>query len=262
MDDFDNFEKNKKLLRIIFIGIIAFAITLFIIIRIFISANSKKYLIIGNKALLYRKNNIFYQLSYDSNNLEGNFTVYDGKNKLKASKATFSDDKWEFYKGKELLSINDFKIAFSKLKDVKPIYYSASKYDKSDEDLLLNIVNTDDSTDLNIYRTSMKKITYDFDKDNSPETLYTVSNFVFGRGDRVPYSYMYLVKKGQVLDVKQGKNSNVFNVEEILQIDGDINVIISDRVAADHDFNSCYKFYKIKNGKFNLSQDCKIKESD
>lgn len=261
MSDFDNFQKIKDIVKYILIGMLILFVLVVIVLNLFQGHNSsKKYLIDSNKILWNKIDNKYYQIDYENADIKGDFTIYNGDKVLKAQRAVYDDGNWKFYSGDKALKAEDFKIAFSKISGVKPVNYTIQDYIDSDEELILELADFSDEADLNLYKISLKKISMDFDNDGQNETLYTMSDFVFGKGERTPYSYMFLVKDGNVIDSLMGENSNVFKIEDVLKINGSINVIVSDNVAVSSNYRTCYRFYGIKKGKIKLLQDCMVKE--
>lgn len=257
MDDFDNFQRNRKIF--IYLGIFVLVV---LILLIFVFLNFKNffssgdYLIVSNH-LIFKSDDKWVQVT--PNDIKNSkFTVYNGLNKINATKISYENGQWNFYDGNKLLDVDDFRFAYSGNIKINALDYYLEEYDSTDEKLILDVVNSESEEDLELYRRSLRKVNTDFDGDGSLETIYVTSDFIFGNGYRTPYSYMFLTKDGDVVDSIFDIDNNVYNIVNVIDMndDGLYEIIVSKGAMPSEDFNSCYQIYNVVSGNIKLVQDC------
>ena len=253
----DDYVRNKKIINfIILVVIFIFVLVVFIITimngKVFSSGD---YLIVGDNLVWKKVNNELYQVNPNDEEISGEFTIYNGLDKIKASKVDFKNNKFKFYSGNNVIKIDKFRLAYKGFSNIKVYDSLVDGYDSEDESYILEIANTESEEDYKIFRESLRKI-------NLPDgkgTLYTMSDFVFGNGYRTPYSYMFLVQDEKVVDSLFEIDSNVYNIVDVVDIDGDesYEIVVSKGVSSGNYYDMCHQLYNVKGSNIILKQDCK-----
>lgn len=175
--------------------------------------------------------------------------VYSNDSFAIASCARFENYKWNFYdNNNQLIDIDNYRMAVSGNYNIKPVKYVVKNYEESDETIIKNIIGVDYINDLKWYKKKMLKICLDFDNDGINETLYTMDNFIFGPSMKEILTFMFLEKNGKIVDSLSDRFSNIFNIVEILNINGYLYLVVLKELADPISYRSDNWFlYKVEN---------------
>ena len=255
-------DKGKKIKLTIIIIII---VILYIVFALFVNnwkvSSSDNYILVGDYLILHEDRGKLYQVKKVTDDvLKQSYSVYDGNEFTDVYNLQFVSNKWVFFdKNYKELDLDDFKFAYSGNAKVSDINYSKAGYDDNDEDILSEVLNLQDSEQKRIFTSTLSKVSFDFDKDGQEETVYTTTNVSLTSQNYAFKSYMFLVRNGKVLDVKEA-DTNTFSVMEVLDVDDDkkYDIIVGRNIVDVAMFDDCYQMYRIENDKLKLVQDCKF----
>ena len=257
---------SKK--NVILMGIVVLFIGLYVIFALFLNDNSSvsdsgSYLYVGDYLVWEYENGNFFQLTKVSEDVQKHdYIIYDGLTKKEAKMAQYNNNTWYFF-GDDYsdISINDFRIAYTGLKDdITLVDYSLEMYDSSDNDYIAQVNNTKNEEELSAFRASLIKTKVDLDNDGKEEVLYTMSSHSSEKPmtDYDMMSYLFVVDDGKVSVINKSEGLNPFTIIEILDLDDDgINDFIVSKGRANlPSMDECYQIYEFSDGKYQLKQDC------
>lgn len=261
-----NDVKDKKNIRLIIIIIILFII--YMIVAFFLVNRKDKdltnYLIVGDALIWHENDGKWYQLKdYNDEVGKKSYWVYNGNDVSKANSVQYTNYKWYFFdKNYNQMNDDNFRLAYSGDKQIKVANYQVGSYESSDDNVIEEVTKETDEARLNLYKTSLQKIEYDFDNDGNMETIYTFSDYVLDIMDYEPQNYLVFVKNNKVMDIIKTKKNNTLNFVDVLDIDfdGNYELIISRGIVNLPTFDSCYQIYKIDGSKINRVQNCLYEE--
>lgn len=194
----------------------------------------KDYLLINNYWIWNIENDRLVKNEiFDGMMIDRKIKVFTGDDVKEANSAKFEKYKWIFYDeiGDEIRT-DDLRMAYTGHHNIKPLNYIEESYGPEDENLIKAIADNPDEQSLELYKKSLKKISYDFDNDGVIESIYTMMNYLFGGNIEKPTSYMYMIKNGEVKDILKDININIYNVVDIILIN-DIPYIFTLKGLAD-----------------------------
>lgn len=247
--------------RVIVLSVCAIIVVfLFIYLKDYIPSN--KYLIIGNYLVWNKKGDKWYQVvDVDKSVTNHKYTVYNELDKTLATSSQFLSNNWYFFnKDYNQVSTDDFRYAYTGIKDISPTSYVIEYYDDSDEKIIREVTGISNNTILNFYKSSLTKVTMDFDSDGVEETIYTFTNFKFDVTNYALYSYLVLVRNGEIIQIKKAKGDDVYKLIEILDIDNDNKneIIFGKGVINLPTLDSCYQIFKVNKNNLKMTQNCLI----
>lgn len=253
--------KKKNIIGIIILIIIFVVLIITFIIKINKNAvvnvkKEDKYIML-NESLLWKKDGLSWtQLSsVPSNFTEMKFNLYYGTSVKKNVNINQAKNTWYYFDN------NYNEIKYNDIRGVSLNYnlsfpnYEIELVNENDNIVskILNKLNISKKGYYNVY-----KVNLDFDKDGVIETLYTMYNYVFDQIDYDFTSIFFMVKDNQITQIIE-QDKWPYDFISVLDIDNDkkYEVIMSYNVKNIPTFDSCYKLYKYKNGKWAITKDCK-----
>ena len=253
-------KKNIKYIAILGVVVILYSVMVLFVTRDKYKENTD-YLIINNYLIWHKNGNLWYQVEEFNEEIGNNqFSVVNNNNNLlTVDNIQYVDDKWYFFDSDyNEIKVNDFRYAYSGNKNVEVAAYQVEGYSTLDEIIIGEAANERLEDRLNLYRSSLEKIEYDFDNDGNIEKVYTFNDYVLDIMDYVPKSYLVFVKNNKIVNIIEGEDNNVFNFVEVLDsdFDGSFEIVVSSNVINVPTLDSCYQIYKIRDDKLVLSQNC------
>lgn len=259
----DVLRKNLK-----FIIIIIVLILLYVVVAVFINnksnANTRStdnYLLIGDDLIWHEKGDgQWYQVKKVNDNLVNReFIVYNDNETYKVKNLQYVDDLWYFFdKDYNEMPRDKFSLAYSGDVKVSPVYYDLEVYDSNDDQYIMDVTNSNNSSQFEKYRDSLSKVTLDFDGDGTEETLYTITSNSLEVVDYDINSYMFVEKNGKIVSKLSENSEEAYGIVNIIDLDKDKNfeIIVFRGILNNLTLDSCYQIYKIDNGKLKMVQDC------
>lgn len=260
----DELKKNLK-----YIVILILLLSIYVILIVFFNGdnNNKQgdgYLIVGESLIYQKVNDNWEQLVEVPNISDLKFTVYDGNNKRENVNVQYNSNMWYFFDDDyNEVNFDDFRIAFTNNLDIKINQNTVQGYDDTDENYILQVIDTNNSVSIDAYKISLRKLNLDVDGDTEEETLYTMSNYSYEATDYKQISYLFIVDNGVVKIVDSSEGFEPFVIIDSMDLEGDGNfeVVVAKDVMDVPSFDSCYQIYGLKDGEYSLLKDCKYKNS-
>lgn len=252
-------ERNNiiKYIPIIIVGVIIFIIIVVVISK----ANSGKYLIIDDTLILEKQLNGWEQIKQINKDvLNQKYTVYSNDEKIENVKIDYASNTWYYLdKNSKDLDLKNVRVASSKINDIALANYKIENYEDSDETILKEALDENNITNIDSFKSTMKKLTYDLDQDGTEETIYTITNRSLSATDDKPISKMFLAKNGKISQYIATDTKKPYFVREIIDLNNDnqYELIVTKGVIDMPSFDSCYQIYSLKNNKWQLTHDCK-----
>lgn len=251
----ENLEENGIDVKKIF----ALFLFVFLLIGIIIyNMFPRGYMIIGESLILTKKGNKWVQIkNVNKEVLDKKYSVYSSLGKSDNVILNYTDDSF-YYLNKDYkdLGLKNVYVSYTKdFKGVKPADYSVDFYNENDNTILNEILKDKNIDDFKI---SIIKSSYDLDKDGKLETIYTLSNESIDFNAEEKYSTIFLVKDNKVIGKLDKDTSEPYLVQGIVDINGDnkYEVIVSKGTIDVATFDTCFQIYSIKNNKIKRIKDC------
>ena len=179
------------------------------------------------------------------------FNVYNANDEVNDVFIQYNADKWYFFDSDyNEKTFDDFRIAFTNNLNIKINQNMVQRYDDTDENYILQVIDTDNSESIDAYKISLRKLKLDVDGDDEEETLYAMSNYSYDVTDYKQVSYLFIVDNDKVKIVDSSEGFNPFIIIDSMDLDGDGNfeVIVAKDVMDVPSFDSCYQIYGMQNG--------------
>jgi len=254
---YDNGINVKQILKYLFL--IVFCLVL-VILFVFNSIFIKKYVIVDESLVLIRNGNKWVKADkFDDINdynysIVGDFGIkndvlinYD----LKKGAWYYSDKNYSD------LNVNNVFVAYTdKFKKIKVADSDFSYYDGNDDELLEMVLG---DRDIDIFKDSVMKNSFDLDGDGKIETIYTLTNESSNNFNGARFSRIFGTSDGKFISKLDDDVKNVYIVRSIIDLDGDgkYEVIVSKGSTDVATPSTCFQIYSYKKNKFTRIMDCK-----
>lgn len=223
------------------------------------SKSSDKYLILGNYLILQKTNTSFKQIDKINDEiLDYKYTITNGEQYKNDVTMQFINNEWFFFdKNYNEIKMPNFKAATHKLSVHLDDFEQETILNPLDDEYIEEFMNTNNISNRNTYHAF--RITYDFDKDDNPEYIYTLSNYSFSETTHKQKGYIFMVKDDKIININDNNGDGPFTVMQILDLDNDENyeMVINKGDIDIKTFNGCYQIYKLEQNQLKQILGCK-----
>lgn len=251
-------EKSSNSKKVIIVTLIIAMIIICgsVIYNLFKSNVKHNYLFLQNSMLWQQKAEKWIQLgSPPEDMLKQKYMLYDKTTKIENVKIQKENSQWYYFKDNYSQIKPTNLRGITNIEGIKFADYKKEFSSSGDTEYINSALKQININSGNGYYTS--KVIYDFNSDGEKEGIYITSNYSFDLVNHKMYTVVYQVKNGEIEIIEKSQDAP-YNFFEILDIDkdGKYEMILTYNVKNLPSMNSCYKMYKINNGKWENIRGC------